>query len=174
MATINPAPHADDHGHAHSPGWHYFATFVALLVLMIVTVLASYVNLPGIGPLSGTAINQIVALVIASIKACLVISIFMGLRHGTPLTKLWAVTGFLVFALMFLILGDYFTRKYEPAPSWEPQTAQMRAVPPRSAAWMPKPDPALERELHRPPLRQPWVNLRPRAGAGLNGFQAQP
>lgn len=141
---------------------------------MAITVWAAYIPFNGILFLSGTAVAQIVALLIASIKAMLVIHIFMGLRHGTQLTKLWAFTGFLVYGLMFLILGDYFTRKYEPAPSWEPQTAAMRAVPPRSAGWQPKADPALQRDINRPPLREPWVNMRTRGGAGNLGFQAGP
>lgn len=88
---------------------------------MALTVFIAEFNLPAIGPLSGTVVNQTIALGIAGIKAALVISIFMGVWWSTTLTKLWAMTGFVWFTLMFIILADYTTRQYEPVRGWYPE-----------------------------------------------------
>jgi len=111
--------HADSHEHHVTSPIVYVGTLFALLILMAATVAVSYVQIPAIGPFSGTVVNQTLALIIAVIKALLVIFIFMGVKDGTPLTKLWAGAGFVVFFLMFIIFGDYAMRKYEPAPGWD-------------------------------------------------------
>ena len=90
-----------------------------LLILMVATVAIAQVNIPGIWIFSGTVVNQLVALGIAVIKALLVIGVFMGVRTGTTLTKLWVIAGFVTLPLLFGILGDYCTRQYEQVPSWE-------------------------------------------------------
>lgn len=86
---------------------------------MVLTVWAASFNLPKIGPFSGTVVNQVVALLIAGIKAFLVVTIFMGVKFGTKLIKLWAVVGFIWVTLIFGILGDYTMRHFEPAPGWD-------------------------------------------------------
>ncbi len=112
------------HSHEHhivSTGT-YFLTLIALVVLMILTVAIAGVNLPGIGPFSGTVVNQTIALVIAIVKAMLVITIFMGVKWSTTLTKIWVISGFACLTLLFGIMGDYVTRHYEYQPGWEKQT----------------------------------------------------
>lgn len=88
------AAHAGgDHHEHHIVGTGtYFLTLVALTVLMLLTVGAYYIDIPALGPISGTVMNQTVALAIAVTKAALVVFIFMGVRWGTKLTKLWAAT----------------------------------------------------------------------------------
>lgn len=105
--------HADDHAHEHpvTPISHFVFTFLALLALMLATIFASKLNL-GI-------MNNVVAMIIAIVKATLVILIFMGVRHNTRLTWLFAGLGFVWFLLMFGILSDYFTRSWNPQPGWE-------------------------------------------------------
>ncbi len=112
---------AEAHSHEHHivPTSTYIKTLLALFVLMVITVLVAGVNLPRIGFLSGTVVNQVIALAIALIKAFLVVTIFMGVKFGTKLIKLWASVGFIWVLLIFGILGDYTMRKYEPAPSWD-------------------------------------------------------
>jgi len=109
------------HEHHIVPTFRYIQTLVALIVLMVLTVyVAIFVQLPDVGPFTGTVLNQLVALIIAGIKAALVVMIFMGVKWQTPLTKLWAATGFVWFTLMFIIMADYIGRRYEPVPSWRP------------------------------------------------------
>ena len=86
---------------------------------MAATVGIAGVNLPAIGPFSGTVVNQVAALTIAVIKAMLVICIFMGVKWSTTLTKLWVMSGFVTLIILFGILGDYCTRQYEHQPGWE-------------------------------------------------------
>lgn len=107
------------HEHHIVPVWVYVLNLVALTGLMLLTVAMSYVNLPGIGPISGTAVNNIVAMAIAGIKVLLVVIIFMHVRWATKLTKFWVSAGFVAYILMTFTYGDYATRHLEPAPSWE-------------------------------------------------------
>ncbi|AIE85559.1 hypothetical protein OP10G_2191 [Fimbriimonas ginsengisoli Gsoil 348] len=88
-------------------------TFLALAALMLLTIFASYWTLPG-----GVLSNNILAMVIASAKAFLVIWIFMGIKWATKLARLWAVAGFIVFPLMFIMFQDFFARHNEIVPSW--------------------------------------------------------
>jgi len=112
-------PLTSNHEHHIVPTQTYFLTLVALTVLMVITVAVAKVNLPEIGPFSGTVVNQTIALVIACIKAFLVVWIFMGIKWSTNLTKLWAMLGFIWFTLFSIIFADYTTRQYEPVNSWE-------------------------------------------------------
>lgn len=119
--------------HVHQPIL-YIKTLLALVVLMFLTVALAQVPFPDLhlGSLTihGTMFNNLVAMAIAATKATLVILFFMGVKYATKLSKLWAVAGFVGFALMFLALGDYSTRVYEPTPRWtgDPGSAMMRSV----------------------------------------------
>ncbi|GEM_PF-369332 len=115
------AAQSTDHGYQHHvvPTWKYVATLLALTVLMLLTVGAYYVDIPAVGPISGTVMNQTVALIIACTKTALVVFIFMGVWWGTKLQKLWALTGFVWFFLLGLILIDYPMRAYESVQGWE-------------------------------------------------------
>lgn len=150
-----PLQTAEEH---HGGGHHVasvptlVAVLIALTVLMVVTVGASWVELPSIGPLHGVIINNLIAMAIAVVKACLVIWYFMGVRWATALTRIWVVAGFLVLILMFGILGDYFTRQYEPVAGWEKEVPisggesalprqwppHGRVVPPNNNGFMPR------------------------------------
>jgi cytochrome c oxidase subunit 4 len=81
----------------------YFLVFGTLLVLTLVTAGVAFINL---GPL-----NTPVAVAIAMIKAALVMTYFMHLRHSTFLARVFAGTGVL-WLLHFIIftLSDYLTR----------------------------------------------------------------
>ncbi len=102
---------------------------------MIATVILALVAFPdvnlGFAKLPGTMINNFIAMGIATMKALLVLNVFMGTRYATRLTKLWAAAGFIGFSLMFLVYGDYSTRKYEPTPRWssDPGSSMRRSVP---------------------------------------------
>lgn len=112
----------------------YFKTLLALVVLMIATVVFAQVpfadfNL-GFATLHGTMINNLIAMTIATIKALLVLNFFMGTKYATKLTRFWAMAGFVGFTLMFLVYGDYTTRRYEPVSRWsgDPGSSMRRSV----------------------------------------------
>src|SRR4051812_30888503 len=133
----------------------YGKTIAALFVLMVVTILAAQVSMPDIhvGPLHlpGTFINNIIALTIAVIKACLVILFFMHVKYSTSLTRFWAVIGFVWMCLIFFILADYATRQLDPTVARPWMSDPGSAVPKvRGAPQSEDADPTLN------------VNVRPR------------
>lgn len=81
----------------------YLLVYLGLILLLAATVGAAFLDL-GI-------LNLIITLVIASIKAMLVILYFMHVRESEPATKLFVIAGFIWLAiLMGLTLTDYLTR----------------------------------------------------------------
>lgn len=127
MAT---AAHGDGHGvvdpahgifeteHIHHPTLDvYVKTFLALMVLLILTVVMYYVDLSKWVPIPG--INLIIALIIASVKATLVVLYFMNVKGSTRLTWLWAALGFVWLLLMAGVFLDYQSRAWMEAPGWE-------------------------------------------------------
>ena len=81
----------------------YLAIFAALIALTVVTVWVATIDLGDM--------NVVVAMVVATIKAVLVLLFFMHLRHHGRF--LWLVLGF-SFGFMLLLIGltlsDVFTR----------------------------------------------------------------
>ena len=91
----------------HPPTALYYIVFVALLVLLIVTVAVSEVDLG--------AANFPVAASIASAKALLILLFFMHVRDSPPLIWLVAGAGFFWLAIMFgLTYSDYWYRGLTP------------------------------------------------------------
>jgi cytochrome c oxidase subunit IV len=82
----------------------YYAIWIALMVLTVVTAGVSFIDL---GPF-----NTVVALVIASCKALLVVLFFMHVKYTSEkLTKMVIVASvFWLLILLFLSLADYSTR----------------------------------------------------------------
>jgi cytochrome c oxidase subunit 4 len=102
--------------HTHEDGAGvYVKTLVALLILTLITVAASYVDF-GSG-------NVVIALFIATIKASIVALFFMHLRHEKPVNSIIALAGFLFLGifLMFCFM-DQDTRR-DPKPYNMPQPA---------------------------------------------------
>ena len=94
-----------EQGHVASKGF-YLLIGTALLVLTLVTVKAAFVNL-GI-------FNPVVALLIATVKATLVILFFMHVKGASEkLTGAVVVSGFFFLAILLsLSLADYLTRAW--------------------------------------------------------------
>jgi cytochrome c oxidase subunit 4 len=92
--------------HVHiTPMWIYLAVFAALAVGTILTVVASRLDL-GMW-------NTPIALIIATIKAVLVILFFMHVIHSTRLTWVIVIASFLwLGALFVLTFSDYLTRHW--------------------------------------------------------------
>jgi cytochrome c oxidase subunit IV len=86
----------------------YVSIFLALMVGTAVTVLAAYQNFPG-------ALNVIVAMTIAIVKATLVVLYFMHVRYSSHL--IWVIFASAIFwmgILFALTLSDYWTRGWLP------------------------------------------------------------
>jgi cytochrome c oxidase subunit 4 len=116
----------------------YVKVISALIVLMVITVIVGQIELPSVGPISGTVLNQSFALLIAVIKATLVVLFFMGVRWSTTLTKLWAMLGFVWLSFFTIMWGDYGTRNIEQVQGWESHSS---ALPRTNMDHIGQPDP---------------------------------
>ncbi len=103
-------PDQESRGHI-VPRKTYLLTGAALLVLTVITVAASFVDWGGITGL-GFAANITVAMLIATVKAMLVIMVFMHMKYEGWLT--WGfglIYPIVIFAiLMFFLVIDVFLR----------------------------------------------------------------
>jgi cytochrome c oxidase subunit 4 len=116
-AEAVPAAHGHDGhgGDAHGWGPHHVTparTFlnvlIALLILTVITVGASRINF-------GSA-NLLIAMLIACVKASLVIAIFMHVKWDTAINKIVFLSSFLFLSLLFLFtLSDQATRTFDGA-----------------------------------------------------------
>ena len=85
----------------------YLVVFAALMVLLLVTVGAAFVNL---GPL-----NFPMAMAIATVKAVLVVLFFMHVYDASRLTKIFVVGTLVWLGIMFILtFSDYVTRGMLP------------------------------------------------------------
>jgi cytochrome c oxidase subunit 4 len=83
----------------------YLIVFGALLVFTALTVGASYVEM-GI-------FNPIAAILIACIKAVIVVLFFMHVKYSSKLTKLTVIAGIFTFVtLISMTLADYISRAW--------------------------------------------------------------
>jgi len=88
----------------------YIVIFLALMVLTFTTVYAATVDLNHLFP----GLNVIVALVIATCKALLVVLFFMHVYYSSKRTKLIVFAGVFWLAIMlFLTLADYGSRSWD-------------------------------------------------------------
>ncbi len=86
----------------------YILVFCTLIVLTLTTVGVATIDL---GPM-----NIVAALVIAAVKASLVVFFFMHLRYSKPLIGLVALTAVLWLAILIgLTLTDFMSRPWIPA-----------------------------------------------------------
>ena len=86
----------------------YLAIFAALMVLLVVTVLAAfYIDVGNL--------NILVALLIAIVKAALVVLFFMHVKYASRLTKVFVTAAFLWLGILFVLtFSDYLTRGWLP------------------------------------------------------------
>jgi len=92
----------------------YFAIFGALMLLTLTTVEAARFDMG--------ALNVVVALTIAVVKALLVVLYFMHVRYSNRLTWIFVGAGvFWLLILFVLTLADYLSRGWFPLPMhWNP------------------------------------------------------
>jgi cytochrome c oxidase subunit 4 len=87
----------------------YYLIFAVLIVLALATTAIAFVDL---GPL-----NPVIAFVIATVKATLVVLYFMHVKFERRLTLVFAMAGFCWLAIFIVLtFGDYLTRGWLPAP----------------------------------------------------------
>ena len=85
----------------------YLGVYIALMVLLIVTVGASFIDLG--------RINTALALTIAVVKALLIVLIFMHVRYQPRLMWFFAGAGFLWLGILITLSNsDYLTRNAPP------------------------------------------------------------
>lgn len=94
-------------GHHHvSSSAMFLGVLLALLFLTFITVWVAQFDF-------GSA-NMLIAMLIASVKASLVIGFFMHLKYDTAINKLVFLSSFLFLSLLFIFtLGDLFTRRLD-------------------------------------------------------------
>ena len=102
--------HSDSIGHApahhQAPLTAYFVVFATLMVLTILTVAVSRVDL-------GAAMNTLVAMSIAVVKAVVVILWFMHVIHSPRMTWIVVISSFLWLGMLFVLtFSDYLTRAW--------------------------------------------------------------
>jgi cytochrome c oxidase subunit 4 len=97
--------HTTDAFHTgHNPYWEYGKVWIALIVLLLATVGASY--LP-----TGEPWSFLIALAIAVAKAVLVILFFMHVKDASRVTWVFCGSSFIWLGIMLaLTFGDYLTR----------------------------------------------------------------
>jgi cytochrome c oxidase subunit 4 len=102
--------HHEHAPHVHvTPLWVYFTVFAALAAGTLLTWYASTLELG--------VMNTPIALLIATIKATLVILFFMHVIHSTRLTWVVIIASFLWLGVLFVLtFADYLTR----GPKWLP------------------------------------------------------
>jgi len=94
------------------------AVWASLIVLTFTTAAVSFLELG--------EWNIVVALLIAVIKASLVVWIFMGVRYTTTLTRLFCVAGVVWLSiLLFMTFSDYSSRDW----TYQPQPWSHKAAP---------------------------------------------
>jgi cytochrome c oxidase subunit 4 len=112
---------SEHQGHEHSHHIVSFETcmkvFVALLILTVVTVLASRVDLG--------AFNFTVAMLIATVKAAVVVAFFMGLKYDSNENRAIFFSSFIfLFIFIFLTFSDLLFR-----PTLESSTFKLDQIP---------------------------------------------
>lgn len=117
--------HAGDSGHSHihvSPVRLYVAVWVALMVLTAITV--------GVAQVDFGALNVVVAMAVATIKASLVVLFFMHLKYDKPFHAVAFGIGIVFFGIFLgLQLLDVGTRT-------DPEPARNFAVIPTPTPWV--------------------------------------
>ncbi len=95
----------EQHQHFIVPAKYYISTYIALLVLTVLTVVVAQFHFG--------AANLLVAMVVAVAKAALVVFIFMGMKWESGFNRV-AFLGSLFFLLLFFIFAfsDLLLRGY--------------------------------------------------------------
>ena len=107
--------HGEDHEHHVVPLKTYYIIFGLLMVFLLITVLAAEFDFgERVGP-NFAWMNIIVALIIAVVKATLIVMYFMHVKFSSRLVALFSVSAYFFVAIMFMLTyADYLTRDWMP------------------------------------------------------------
>ncbi len=96
---------SDNHSHHITPLSIYYKVWITLLVFTVITVLISYVDF---GPM-----NLLIAMIVATIKAVLVMAFFMGLKYDKAESAIAFLSSFVFLGIFVsMTVADTF---YRPA-----------------------------------------------------------
>jgi cytochrome c oxidase subunit IV len=123
MANAHDAAHGVAHGesedaiqeghYGHISVGTYIRVFIGLMVLMILTVAAWWVEKNVLAMPGWLAVG--IAMAIAIAKTALIIYYFMHVKVSSKLTQAFAVSAFVFLAIMFIVtMGDYVARGWPP------------------------------------------------------------
>lgn len=125
MAATNEQNHHgaghDQHGHGHIGKGTYYRVFGALMVLMVLTVLAWWVEPmlgldAALGESGARAVGVTIAMAIAIAKTILIVLYFMHVKVSERVTQLYAAAAFVGFILLVIFtMGDYLARGWPPS-----------------------------------------------------------
>ncbi len=109
--------HDTTHGHPENPVKYYIGVFILLMIMTGLTVFvarfdlgAIFENVPALKSVSG-ALNALIALTIAVVKATAVVLIFMHVRWSSRLTQVIVVAAvFWLLIMLSFTISDYVTR----------------------------------------------------------------
>jgi len=113
MTSSEHTEHTEHPPHREESLRTYFTVFIILMILLVLTVVAYEIDFSRwhIG-----FMNLLIAMVIAIIKAVLVILIFMHVRVSSKLVWVFASAAFLWLSIMIVgTLHDYATRPMDAA-----------------------------------------------------------
>ena len=101
---MSTSEHTHEHEHGHILTVRtYLTVYIALLVLLVATVGAAFINVE--------PFNFALTMIIALAKAIMILLIFMHVRYSERLVWVFSSAAFLWLAILIaLSLNDYFTR----------------------------------------------------------------
>lgn len=125
MAATNEQNHHGaghgQQGHGHIGKGTYYRVFGALMVLMVLTVLAWWVEPmlgldAALGESGARAVGVTIAMAIAIAKTILIVLYFMHVKVSERVTQLYAAAAFVGFILLVIFtMGDYLARGWPPS-----------------------------------------------------------
>jgi cytochrome c oxidase subunit 4 len=126
--------------HVASPA-DYLKVLVALMVLLIATVVMTFVDVDGFARAHhlGSGWNTAIALTIAILKSLLIVLFFMHVRYASRLTWVFAAAGFIWLMIMLgLTLTDYLTRTPIQHPGVNAQPIYLTPTPENATSTTPR------------------------------------
>lgn len=103
MAHTDQQQEESAHVHHVIPIRIYLLVFAGLMILLVLTVAATFADFGGF--------DRVITLAIAAAKAALIMAYFMHLRYSQPLSIVFAGVGIIWLLILLLItLSDYLAR----------------------------------------------------------------
>ncbi len=110
---IHHTTHHHSAGHAHISRGTYYRVFAALMVLMVLTIAAWWVEKNLIEMPGWLAVA--IAMTIAIAKTVLIVLYFMHVKVSSRITQVYAAGAFVWLIILFVItMGDYVARGWPP------------------------------------------------------------